>query len=65
LGLFFFGGGFEALRADFFSLAVDFLRLKIDGHGSFGGDVGVRAALGGFRSAAADLAGSRHMQSGY
>jgi hypothetical protein len=34
--------------------------LKIDGHGSFGGDVGMGAALGGFGSAAADLAGSTH-----
>jgi hypothetical protein len=59
-GLFFFRSGFEAFGADFFSLAVDFFGLKIDGHCSFGGDVGVRAALGGFGSAAADLAKSRH-----
>jgi len=50
--------GLEAFRADFFSLAVDLLGLEIDGHGSFGGDVGVGAALGGAGSAAADLASS-------
>jgi len=58
--LFFLSLGFETLRANFFSLAVDLFGLKIDGHGSFGGDVGVRAALGGFGSAAADLASSTH-----
>jgi hypothetical protein len=42
-------------------LAVDFLGLKIDGHCSFGGDVGMGAALGGFGTAAADLAKSTHI----
>ena len=56
--LFFFGGGFETFGADFEALSGDFFALEIDGHGSFGGDVGVGAALGGAGSAAADLASS-------
>jgi len=52
----------QAFRAYFQIFAVYFLGLKIDGHGSFGGDVGMGAALGGFWSAAADLAESRHIR---
>lgn len=62
-GLFFFDGGFQAFRANFQILAAGFLALKIDGHGSFCGNVGMRAALGGLGSAAADLAKSRHNKS--
>jgi hypothetical protein len=58
LNLFFFGLGFQALSTNLFPLSVYFLGLKIDGHGSLGGDVGMGAALGGFWSAAADLAES-------
>ncbi len=49
------------MAANFFSLAVDFFALDIDRHGSFGGDVGMRAALGAAGSAAADLASSTHI----
>lgn len=59
--LFFFGLRLETLCTNLYILAAGFLGLKIDGHGSFGGDVGVRAALGGFGSAAADLAESTHI----
>ena len=41
-------------------MAADFFGLKIDGHRSLGGNVGMGAAVGGFVSAAADLAGSAH-----
>jgi hypothetical protein len=41
-------------------LAVDLFGLEVDRHRSFGGDVGMGAALGGAGSAAADLAGSTH-----
>ena len=53
-----FGGGLQAFGADPYILSADFFGLKIDGHRSFGGDVGMGAALGGFGSAAADLADS-------
>jgi hypothetical protein len=61
VGLFFFCGGFEALRADLQIFSAGFFGLKIDRHGSFGGNVRVGAALGGFRTAAADLANSTHV----
>jgi hypothetical protein len=59
--LFFFIGCLQALSTNFQIFSVNFLGLKIDGHGSFGGDVGVGAALGGFGSAAANLANSAHV----
>jgi len=39
--LFFFSLSFEALRTNFQIFSVDLFGLKIDGHSSFGGDVGV------------------------
>ena len=59
--LFLLSGSVDTFRTDFQILAVDFFRLKIYSHGSFGGDVGMGAALGGFWSAAANLADSAHI----
>jgi len=59
-GLFFFGVCFEALGADFQIFAAGFFRLQIDGHGSFRGDVGMRAGLSRLGPPSADLAESTH-----
>jgi hypothetical protein len=52
---------FQAVGADLQILSTGFLGLKIDRHRSFRGNVGMGTALGGFGSAAADLADSAHI----